>query len=913
MRAESDASASSRERLRALLQRDGILYGKPDAPIRGRDGAVAPWAFYSWHVTQTGEGLELAARALLEPLRTFRSTQLASYGYTSLPLLSACVLLGGDRFTGLAIREKRKTYLAGRRIDGRPDRSRPVVVVDDSISSGTSMRAAILALESEGFEVEGGVALVTFPHRGGTEWLNGHGYRIETVFDVWEDLRMPRPAYVAVPEFVAAAPRIEPGLHPAAAARRAAAIYLSTGRVPRAPERLDAAYDARGGTFVSFRRRSDDERLARDGFWRFEPLTADPPGDVVTATVHALNGARRMLTARDLDDLKIAVTFFGPLEKIEPRLLDFDRYGIVVQSRHWPVKIGGALPNTQVYITEIEQYRHARERNARIGPYEPHDLYRHDVAKYAEPGEPWPQYGFVEDAWSEHLRSDATGDALLARAHDALAGNTPRAASGVGPHARVEGAVVTLYDERLVGYGHAWGSDLDAAVTAAARRAARDGRLASRARPAQPPAVVVTVLFDSERLGTSRWYAAKKLRRGINALHATDGAREAVVLPSALVYNGLSPAQFVAATARAAGSDASAFTSYKTIAWLGTPGGPRRLAFGFPEHGAARDDEDRRADAAMLAGYVAANATRDGTPVYRRGPVTGKVEAGGTDARRLHASYTLGLAARMFGEPRWHAAAMRGIRALAATHGRDPVGLSDCVLLAALASLSRGDDATVAALAARLTALVHADGRISPASSRLDERVDNEFLPGAAIWALTTARAHRPQLALPQLAPSLAFYRRRFAFLPSWGLAGWQMQAWGSAYALTGERAQAEFAFELADWALASQLAKNGAFLEDLCPDEPSFDTGFIAEGIAAAWSAAESAGETARAARYAASWSAAMDFLRRLIVYPEDTFCMPDGPRTVGGVRMSLTRPEIRIDAVSHCLHALLGGLAVG
>jgi hypothetical protein len=138
------------------------------------------------------------------------------------------------------------------------------------------------------------------------------------------------------------------------------------------------------------------------------------------------------------------------------------------------------------------------------------------------------------------------------------------------------------------------------------------------------------------------------------------------------------------------------------------------------------------------------------------------------------------------------------------------------------------------------------------------------------------------------------------------------MQAWGSAYALSGERAYADFTFEMADWALTSQLAKNGAFLEDLCPDEPSFDTGFIAEGIASAWGAAESAGDARRAARYAASWSAAMDFMRGLIVYPEDTFCMPDSAHTVGGVRLSLTRPEIRIDAVSHCLHALVHGLSL-
>ena len=37
----------------------------------------------------------------------------------------------------------------------------PVVVIDDSLSSGTSLRKAIQTLEEEGFDVEGAVAMVT--------------------------------------------------------------------------------------------------------------------------------------------------------------------------------------------------------------------------------------------------------------------------------------------------------------------------------------------------------------------------------------------------------------------------------------------------------------------------------------------------------------------------------------------------------------------------------------------------------------------------------------------------------------------------------------------------------------------------------------------------------------------------------
>ena len=163
-------ASRERERLLALLRRDGILRSTPDAPITHRSGEVAPWAFYSWGLSLSQEGLRLAARELLRALEGFGSTQIVSYGYTGLPLLAACVLEGGGRYTGLSIRETRKPYLTNRRIDGAVDRSRTVVVIDDSLSSGTSLHKAIVALEDEGLEVEGTAALVHFPFRGRNEF-----------------------------------------------------------------------------------------------------------------------------------------------------------------------------------------------------------------------------------------------------------------------------------------------------------------------------------------------------------------------------------------------------------------------------------------------------------------------------------------------------------------------------------------------------------------------------------------------------------------------------------------------------------------------------------------------------------------------------------------------------------------------
>ena len=115
---------------------DGVLHAGPEQPIRGRDGRHASWMFYSWNCSLTGRGAELAGRLILDKLKSFDSRQLATFGYTGVPLMAAAILQGDDRYTGLVIREARKVHGASRQIDGPADKSRPVVVIDDSIELG---------------------------------------------------------------------------------------------------------------------------------------------------------------------------------------------------------------------------------------------------------------------------------------------------------------------------------------------------------------------------------------------------------------------------------------------------------------------------------------------------------------------------------------------------------------------------------------------------------------------------------------------------------------------------------------------------------------------------------------------------------------------------------------------------------
>ncbi|MGI8744788.1 MAG: hypothetical protein ACR2NN_19895 [Bryobacteraceae bacterium] len=133
-------------------------------------------------------------------------------------------------------------------------------------------------------------------------------------------------------------------------------------------------------------------------------------------------------------------------------------------------------------------------------------------------------------------------------------------------------------------------------------------------------------------------------------------------------------------------------------------------------------------------------------------------------------------------------------------------------------------------------------------------------------------------------------------------MVGWQPEGWLSIYAQTRDREQALFVFEAVDWAIDRQLEERGAFLEDLSPDEPSFNTGFIAESITAAWWLAIEERDSASAAR----------FMTRLINYPGDTFAMREPERAVGKVRCMQSRSDVRVDQVSHCLHAIVEGAQI-
>jgi orotate phosphoribosyltransferase len=156
-------------------------------PIAATDAAT-PWYFYGCGLTLHDAGIRLAADALLAELAHFRSTQIATYGMSALPLLGAMIARSPRPLTGLFVRKEAKTYGLRRLVEGEGDRARPVVYVDESMTYGGSAKRGIAALEADGYEVEGVLALVDLAGHGTERLFPARGYAKRVVFDVYADL-----------------------------------------------------------------------------------------------------------------------------------------------------------------------------------------------------------------------------------------------------------------------------------------------------------------------------------------------------------------------------------------------------------------------------------------------------------------------------------------------------------------------------------------------------------------------------------------------------------------------------------------------------------------------------------------------------------------------------------------------------
>jgi AMMECR1 domain-containing protein len=867
------------------------------------------------------------------------------------------------------VRHERKKHGSLKLIEGPIDPSEPTVVIDDSISSGTSMQQACDTLRAAGLRVEGGIFLVRFGWYGGFARMHEQGYRVDAVTDIWNDFIYhmdgePKPIgnpTKIFPEFRWSDARAPDGLHPAELARLAMRDYLASGTLPRPPRTLDADYPAGGGAWVSLRDLDDIHlRHARDGYWNFpgeEPFPA--PEAVMRAALKTAstlsdgqeNGRSNHHALGLLNGSAIAVTFFGAMEECPVGGLDNDRYGIVVRSLERPGWMGGALPRMPGILNEWDQYRHARITNAGLVSFEPHIILRHEVVKAVQPDVTWQPTGVPLGATASPLTNAEYGGAVAARARDLVLARIFGGSARTAPlsddlvPATVDSLYVSIYlTGKLRGcFGTAL-RHLDEDIATLVEAALRDNRFEPSIDVNSPEAVAVSValLHDRVELGVhSIEDIVRRIRYGQHALMVEQDDHVALFLPSVASRHNLSPTAFVEELLQKAeiAGPPYRWIRFECACWLADKDEPRLMDGSFaPETPPATLAELLARLVPLTTGYLLRHLRPDGNLFTRYEPLQDRLDEGVDLPRLAHAGWVLARASAKSGllksglvksgrathDPSAGEAAARIIGYLVNTieetaegcwlacPGHDRSVAEIALLVLALCESPDRDlrEHWVPRLAATLWSQIDCHGHIrTHADGAAGSEPYQDYFPGQVLLALAVAaRAGLTTVDDTRLTRSFRSYRHRFQVRPHFGQVSWLAQACQAWWQVRRDADFAALAFEIADWILLFQQAKTGAFLNDHQSDTPGYTTALYLEGIGAAAHLARALEQHERHRCYLDSCRRSLQFLDGLIIQPRDASLLPNPSRAIGGLRRSARSSEIYVDFVQHGLAALIG-----
>ena len=934
---------SARAELIEMLRRQAILYRSETQPVLSRDGSSARWMLDSLSVTLSPRGAQLAGRCVHELLKRFDGHQIATYGLTGVPILQSCILQD-SRYRGLLVRKERKQHGSLKLIEGPLDPAEPVIIIDDSVSSGTCMTEAIERLEGAGLRVEGGICLVRFGWYGGFARMQERGYHMEAVYDIWDDfisqmddeekpLANPSKWF---PAFEWDHQRSPENLHPAKLARLVISDYLSSGRLLLPPASLDKNYDSAGGAWVSIRSRADiHRRHARGGFWHFPGETSSSAAeDLVMA---ALSTAAYLPAGEEglkiVDESAFAVTFFSALEKCHPGQLDNDRYGIVVRSLERREKMGGALPRMPGIVNEWAQFKHARIKNAQLVSFEPYELFRHDVFKVIEPEASWQPTGVPapeKPPWDKDRKicgpiAERARDFALMQLFD-RSETTSRLADDLLPK-NVESLYVTIYLRgQLRGCMGLYVQNLDDDLKHAVEAALHDERFDGEA-PIDPESVAVTVslLFDPLEIGqASAEEVVNYYRHGEQTLMVYQGDRVGLLLPFVASTWNLDAVSFAEAVIEKAGLTEPPYNwcRFDSVTWFAGNERTSPVVGGFVtscDDGPVEDLFERYGK--LHVRYLLKHLREDGTFYSSYHPFQNRLYEYVEPARLAHGAWVLARAYAVFGGDDLTHATDRIIDYLLShtireegqiwiKHGDETPSVAEIsFLLLALSQLPENDSRRslikeIAATLWRCIELPH--GRIVTHFSPDDPSPDafQDYFPGQVLLALAVAcEQNASEVDEERLQRSFKYYRHRFRFKRHFGQVTWLLQAFSKWWQVTREQQLADFVLEIADWLLGYQQDKTGAFINDHQPDTPGYTTALYLEGIAAALTVADGN----RNQQFLRSFARGYRFLDRLIIQERDEAMLPNPDFAVGGLRQGIHYSEVRTDFVQHSLSAIL------
>jgi len=428
------------------------------------------------------------------------------------------------------------------------------------------------------------------------------------------------------------------------------------------------------------------------------------------------------------------------------------------------------------------------------------------------------------------------------------------------------------------------------------------------------------------------------IERGIHGLVAEEAGRQAIFLSSVPIVKNWRTDELLRRLCEKGGWPSDAylggrlrFSRFRSIEFIDSSDGEdtQALVRGNRPIGAADWSRDRIARAIRDgADYLLRAQRPDGGFVYEYD--ASKDEYSGADhiVRQLATTWMLAQLIPRYGAP-YREAVTRGVpyiyaRLRRASVDDDRVVVSDDVhgtllgslafaLLTFLATEDDGVKDLARDLAETILSLQREDGGFHtelPAATRADAE---DFFPGEAMLALMYLHARYPDPRYPDaLCRALPYYRAYFRRRPSSAFVTWQLAAYARLFGVTGDRAHADFAFELADSIVPLQHVGADVPYPDYVGGyrsrgAPGIPSATFNEGVLEAYDLAQRTGDRERAARYQRAGLLAALFTLRLQVTDANAYYMRRPDRALGAFRMSLTDGALRIDHTQHALSSLL------
>jgi orotate phosphoribosyltransferase len=184
MRVGEEMPSSKRGMLELFeyIKSNGIVFEH----VRLFSGIESDYYYDLRRVSLHPDGVNLIVGPLLEKVKKFRAKSVGGLANAAIPLSTALIMKDSnfgdykDALTSFFVREVRKDHGLMKQIEGMI--KDPVVIVDDVLTSGKSIKKAIDAVEEHGYNVAGVVCILDREEQGITNVLNQNGVKYTSLF-----------------------------------------------------------------------------------------------------------------------------------------------------------------------------------------------------------------------------------------------------------------------------------------------------------------------------------------------------------------------------------------------------------------------------------------------------------------------------------------------------------------------------------------------------------------------------------------------------------------------------------------------------------------------------------------------------------------------------------------------------------